>query len=143
MPAPANWGEALAQRLLNDTAVGALVGTKVYPSKPTQDTTGAYVVYFRAGGADVTTLGARSALQPHDVRVECYADTQADADALLVAVVTALCGNKATGVAPWRDRANGVQGCFTQGDGDELVTDDAQPRQVSGQTFRLFFKPPT
>ena len=142
MAAPAKWGEALAQRLLTAATVAALVGTRVFPSKPTQETPGDYVVYFRTGGGDVKTLGSRSGLQPHDVRVECYADTQAAADAILDAVASALCGNRAAGIAAWRDKDNGVHGCFTQADGDELVTDDAQPRQVSGQTFQLWFKPP-
>lgn len=143
MPAPATPSEALAQRLLTDTALIALVDDRVFPSKPTQNTPGDYVVYFRQGGGDSKTLGGRSGLQASEMRVECYATTSAAAEAILDAVVTRLCGRRAAGdlpaVAPWRDRANGVQGCFAQGDSDELVTDDG--KQVSGQTFSLHFKP--
>lgn len=136
---PATPSEAIAQRLLTDESITDLVGAAVFPSKPTQDTPGDFLVYFRQGGGDVKTLGARSGLQPHEMRVECYAATQAAAEGLLAAVVTRLCGDRTAEVAVWRDRANGVHGCFAQGDSDELVTDDG--KQVSGQTFSLWFKP--
>lgn len=139
MPTPATPSEALARRLLTGEAVAALVGTAVHPSKPTQETPGDYVVYFRQGGGDAKTLGGRSALQAHDMRVECYSRTQAGAEAILAAVVTRLCGDRAAAVAVWRDRDNGVHGCFAQGDSDEQVTEDGF--QVSGQTFSLWFKP--
>lgn len=138
MPAPATPSEALAQRLLTDPALIALVGKAVFPSAPPQDQPGDYVVYFRQGGGDQKTLDGPSGLQEHQMRVECYSRTQAGAEKLLAAVAARLCGNPATGAAPWRDRANGVQGCFPQGDADEQVTDDNF--QVSGQTFGLWFK---
>lgn len=141
MSAPATSSEALAQRLLTGAGVTALVGTAVFPSKPTQDPPASYVVYFRQGGGDTRTLAGRGGLQPHDIRVECYARTQADAEAILAAVAARLCGDKATATPAWRDRTNGVQGCFAQGDSDEQVTDDGW--QVSGQTFSLWFKPQT
>lgn len=143
MPAPATPSEAIAQRLLTDTAIVALVDARVFPSKPTQDTVGDYIVYFRQGGGDAKTIAGRSGLQAHEMRVECYAGTQAVAEAILAAVVTRLCGRRAYGTEPavavWRDRENGVHGCFAQGDSDELVTDAGE--QVSGQTFSLWFKP--
>ena len=139
MPTPTTSSDVFAQRLLTGAGVAALVGTRVYPSKPAQDVAEDYVVYFRTGGGDAKTLGGRSGLQPSDIRVECYASTQAAAEAILKAVTTRLCGDRAAGVPGWRDRANGVHGCFAQGDSDEQVLDDGG--QVSGQTFSLWFKP--
>lgn len=141
MPVPANASEAIAQRLLTGTAVAALVGARVFPSKPTQETAADYIVYFRQGGGEVKTIHGRSGLQSHEIRIECYSRTQAVAEQILAAVASRLCGDRAAGVAAWRDRTNGVHGCFAQGDGDELVTEDAF--QVSGQTFSLWFSPQT
>lgn len=135
MSAPTTPGEAIAGRLLSGAPdVAALVGSRIFPSKPTQDAQGDYVVYFRTGGGGNTALGGRIGLQAYEMRVECYARTAGSADAILAAVVARLAGPPA-----WRDRPNGVQGCFPVGDADEQVLDDGD--QVSGQTFSLWFKP--
>lgn len=136
MPAPATASEAFAQRLLTGDAIIALVDAKVYPTKPTQDIDGDYIVYYRTAGGDNKTLDGRSGLQAHDIRVECYSGTSAGAVALLNAVVDRVCGS---GNDRWRDRDNGVQGCFAQGDSDEQILDDGT--QIASQTFSLWFKP--
>lgn len=141
MPAPATPSEAIAQRLLTDATVAALVSDRVFPVKPKQDPVGPYVVYFRQGGGDSKTMSGRGGLQAHEMRVECYAPTEAEAEAVLAACAARLAGDRGAGVAVWRDRGNGVQGCFAQADSDELVTDDGW--MVSGQTFSLWFKPQT
>jgi hypothetical protein len=137
VPNPTNTSEAIGGRLLGSyggadlvEALAARVEQRVYPSKPTQGVAGDYVVYWRAGGSDGSTLAGATGLRANEVRVEAVSDTQAGAEAALDAAAALLDG--------WRDRAIGVQGCFAVGDRDEAVFDDG--RQVSGQTFTLHFK---
>ncbi len=127
-------GEAIAQRLLSDTAIVQLVGQRVAPSVPTQDPTSDYIVYYRVSGGDGRRLAGRNGLQKYDVRIECTAETQARAEAILAAVVARLTPEGER----WTDPANGVQGCSTSGDADEAVLEDN--RRVSGQTFSIWFK---
>lgn len=140
MPNPTTHGEAIAGRLLGSfgdageagalAALEALIGDRVYPSKPTQDPGGDYVVYFRTGGGDGSKLGGANGLKSGSFRVEAVGQTSDGAEAILKQVVALLDG--------WSDRAIGVQGCFAEGDADEATDDDN--RQVSGQTFSLWFK---
>lgn len=132
MANPATPGEAIAGRLLDPAAtiLAALVAGRVYPSKPTQEPTGDYVIYYRAGGGDGANLSGASRLKAHEMRVEATGTTETGAEAVLDAAVALLDG--------WQDRSIGVQGCFGVGDRDESVLEDG--RQVSGQTFRLWFK---
>lgn len=134
MPRPLTEGEAIATRLLTEPAVTALVGTRIYPSKPTQDPAAAYLVYYRTGGGDGRRLGGRHGLQNYAVRVEATAATQGEAEAILAAVRDRLtpAGER------WVDKDNGVHGCSTVGDADEQTLEDG--RQVSGQTFGIWFK---
>lgn len=129
-------GEAIAQRLLADTAVSALVGIRVTPTVPTQDPPGDYVTYYRTAGGEGRTLGGRNRLQNYSVRIEAVAGSQAAANAILTAVVDSLTPREG-----WRDEENGVRGCSTQGDADESVMEDN--RRVAGQTFSIWFKPQT
>lgn len=132
MANPTTPGEAIAGRLTaaDATALAALVATRVFPSKPTQEPTGDYVTFWRTGGGDGGTLAASNGLRQHEMRVECTGSTEAVAESILGAVSARLNG--------WRDRTIGVQGCFAVGDSDETTLDDG--RQVSGQTFGLWFK---
>lgn len=135
MPNPTTASEAIAGRLLGSyggdvTDLAALVDTRVYPSKPTQEPDGDHVVYYRTGGGDGTKLGASNGLRQHEMRVECVSETAAGAEAILDAADALLSG--------WRDRDIGVQGCFASGDRDESTLEDG--RQVSGQTYSLWFK---
>lgn len=133
MPNPTTSSEAIAGRLLAEdaTVLAALIDTRVFPSKPTQEPTGDYVVYYRNGGGDGVTLNGTPRLKAYEIRVECVGETQARAEAILKAVDARLDG--------WRDRDIGVQGCFAVGDSDESTLEDG--RQVSGQTYKLMFKP--
>lgn len=136
MPNPANGSEAIAGRLLgtdgsNVAALAALIGTRVFPTKPTQEQTGDYLAFWRTGGGDGMRLSSPAGLRPVDVRVECRSATEGGAEAILREVVALLHG--------WSNRTIGVQGCFAVGDSDE-ETDPDDGRQVSGQTFQLWFK---
>lgn len=133
MANPTTPAEAIAGRLLADdaAALAALVGDRIWPNKPTQDPACPYVTFFRSGGGDGVRLDGATSLNPAEVRVEAVAETQGEADAVMAAVAERLAG--------WRDRSIGVQGCFPAGDRDEQTNDDG--RQVSGQSFTLWFKP--
>ena len=126
-------GEVLAARLFATSAVTALVGTRIYPTKPEQDPQGDYAVYYRTGGGGGVRLAAPTRLNRYTIRVDCYSTTAAGAEAILAAAAAALSG--------WSDRTNRVQGCFAEEDADELLADDGggSPYQVSGQTFALWY----
>lgn len=132
MPNPTTPGEAIAGRLLgvDATALAELVGTNVFPSKPTQGYQGDYVVYYREGGGDGATLTRANGLKADEIRVDCTSTTEDGAEKIADAVDALLNG--------WRDRSIGVHGCFAVGDRDEQTDDE---KQVSGQTYRLHFRP--
>lgn len=132
MPAPGNEIEAVAGRLATAaTSLYTLIADRSYPGKPAGNASLPYVVFYRASGGDGTTLGGPRGTRQTDIRVDAYARSEEDAEAVLAAVRSQLDG--------WRDRPNGVQGCFAQGDADEEILDD--DRHVSGQTFSLWFNP--
>lgn len=132
MPAPANEIQAIAGRLTaTGTDLEALVDDRVYPSKPTGNATLPYVVFFRQSGGEGANLNAQRGTRQFEIRVDVYATSQEQADEVLEAVFTQLhC---------WRDRVNGVQGCFARDDADEQVLDDGN--HTAGQTFSLTFNP--
>jgi hypothetical protein len=135
VPNPNTPADAIGGRLIGNygaaAGLAALIGTRAYPSKPTQEPEEDYVTFWQTGGGDGITLAGPRQLKSYDVRVEATATTQARAAAILNAVAAVLDG--------WQNKGIGVQGCFAVGDADETVQDDG--RQVSGQTFQLWFKP--
>ena len=106
----------------------ALVASRVYPSKPTQDAVRPFVTWWLVSGDGQKTLSGRSRLQPYELRVEATADTEAAAVAVIQAVRSALDG--------WSSRDEGIQGCFAQEDADQQTLDDGA--EVAGQTFKLW-----
>jgi hypothetical protein len=134
---PATSSEAVAARLTHPTdaaALIALVGDRVFPSKPPQENpTLPYVVWWETGGDGMVTLGGRSTLQPYEVRVECYAETEDESKAILAEVRGLLLLSRAA----WKLLNLGVQGCFASEDADQMTLEDGT--EVSGQTFRLHF----
>src|SRR5262245_48755639 len=130
MPVPTTPGEAIAQRLLANGSITALVNQRVYPSKPEGNPTWPFIVYFRAGGGGGHHLGGRNRTQEYTMRVEVYAEHDTQAQPIIAAVVSAL--------KNWRDIPNKVHGSFATDDADEVVLDDGS--QVPGQSFRLFFQ---
>ena len=131
MATPANPIEAISGRLRETSALTLLIEQRSYPSKPTHDAPLPYVVFYRQSGGDGMNLNGRRQLRQHDVRVDVYAKSQEQANAVLSAVVDQLDG--------WQEKPIGVQGCFAQGDADEETPGDEI--QLSGQTFSLWFKP--
>jgi hypothetical protein len=130
---PATPTEAIVGRLTATTAVADRAAARVYPTLPTQDPGGDYVVVTKTAGGGGMRLASPTRANQYSMRVDCYSTTQAGAEALLAACVGGLAG--------WSDRANKVLGCFPTEDADEQVTDDAggEVYRVSGQTFSLFF----
>jgi len=123
--------EAIAGRLLATSALTALVGSRSYPSKPTDNAALPYVVFYKQSGGDGINLAAVKGTRNYDIRVDVYSTTEEEAEEILEAVAGRLDG--------WQDRPNGVQGCFARGDADEQTQDDGS--QVSGQTYSLWFNP--
>lgn len=135
MANPTTAGEAVAGRLLGTdgtdvSTLAALVAARVYPSKPTQEPAGDYVVFYRQGGGDGMTLAGANRLRQHEMHVEATSTSEDGAEAIIEAVDSLLNG--------WRNTAVGVQGCFAVGDRDEATLEDG--RQVSGQTYSLWFR---
>jgi hypothetical protein len=134
MPSPTTPTEAIVGRLLATAGVTSLVGVNVGPGIPTQDTVTDYVIVYRSAGGGGMRLGSPTTLNQYSMRVDAYAGTEAKAEAILKACVVALAG--------WRDRTQGVQGCFPTEDADEQDTDDegGGAYRISGQTFSLWFQ---
>lgn len=124
--------EVVAGRLLATTAVTAVAGTRVCPLVPAEDPLGPYVVLAQTGGGGGMRLAAPTRLNRFGVRVDCYAPTEGQAQALLAAAVAALAG--------WSDPANGVKAVLPTEDADEDAAADAAGNvyKVAGQTFAVW-----
>lgn len=136
---PKNGTEAIGRRLLTGEDVTALVGERITPNVPTQESEKPYVVFFLMGGGGGSNLSESRRLQQFMYRVEAYGQTDEEATAVLAAVMTRLCGNPRAGVAPWRDLASGVQCCRPVDDADSEVLDDGSI--VCGQAVSIWFCP--
>lgn len=139
MPAPNTPSEAIIGRLLATSGVTTLVDTRIAPVIPTQDDPEVpapvnYICVTKTSGGGGMRLGRPTLLNQYSMRVDCYAATEAEAEAILAACITALGG--------WSDKPNKVNGCFPTADADEQITDDAggSNYKVSGQTFSLWFQ---
>lgn len=122
--------EAIAGRLLDEDEAADLIdliADRVFPSKPAQDTTLPYLVFYLTGGGGMNTVDGPSRLQPRSLRVEGYDRDEAGSAAVLDAATAVLDG--------WRDRENGIQGCFAEEDADQQTDGELE---ISGQTFRLW-----
>lgn len=130
MPAPATPGAALAQRLIQ---AATSARERVFPLKPTRNTKGHYIVYRKTAGGGGKRLNGRNRLQSYLFRIDCYAGSQDEADALLKAVLATL--------AAWDDHENGVHGCFEAEDQDDDLVEDGGGDEyyVAGQTVELWF----
>lgn len=134
MAAPITATECIVGKLLADAGVTALVSTRIYPGLPTQDPANDYIVVTKTAGGNDQLLNGNMQINKYTMRVDCYAMTEARAEAILKAANVPLSG--------WKDRTVGVLGCFNVADSDEQVTDDlgGGVYRVSGQSFTLFFR---
>lgn len=128
-------GQAIVAKLLATSAVTALVGQRVTPGKPDQDSQGDYIVYGKAsGGGGGHRLDGTPGMRWYLIRITAYATTEVAAEAIIGAVREALDG--------WGDESEGVVRCFAQPDQDEIVMPDegGGVYQISGQTFGLWYR---
>lgn len=65
---------AIYNRLSTDPNITGLVGTRIFPVIPSQDTALPYVVYFQSGAEPVMHLNGVSNLTKYELRVEFWAD---------------------------------------------------------------------
>jgi hypothetical protein len=128
----ANVGQAFYARLKTAVA-GTSAGDRVFPTMPTQDQPGDYVVYQKISGGGEIVLGGRSKLQEYSFRVNIYADDEAAAEAIITAM-----SDETNGLPGFVDRANGVQGILPSSDQDADVLDDGT--RIPGQTYSIFFE---
>ena len=131
MPGPANEIQAIAGRLVETgTGLASLISGRAYPSKPTGNCVLPYVVFYRQSGGDGANLSGRRGTRQFEIRADCYATNEEQAEAVLAAVFDRLhC---------WRYSNAGVQGCFARDDADETIDGEIH---ISGQTFALTFNP--
>lgn len=114
-------------------------GARAFAQVNTQEPTLPLVIVSTSGAPGNTRLsGSSSALKPHNVSVDCYATSQALAVALAAQVLALL----APDGTPWRDLANGVQGCFFGDSTEEVLSDESKdtPR-VQRLTFTVWHSP--
>jgi hypothetical protein len=108
---------ALRSRLLTDAGIAALVGSRIaWAARPRRSELPSIALHLISAPRDYTMAGP-SGLVNSRVQVDCWALTNAEADAVADAVNTALSGLRA--------EVNGVQfqGAFLENETD--YTDDA------------------
>lgn len=113
--------EAVYAILVEDAAVGALVGTRVYPQRIPQDVELPAVAYSRISTRRAQRHGGTGEgrrLARARVQVNCEAGSYGQAKALASAVVGALDGVQTTVAGVW------VQGSWAEGEGDEYGETD-------------------
>lgn len=142
MAKPKNPTDAIGERLRAHVKLATRAKDRISPNKPDQEangTTRPYVYFFKIGGGGNTDLDGASHLQSYTYRVAVLASRDEEAEELLGYAREALVGDRAQGIPPWRDLANGIHGCFPADDADADTDDDGE--QFSGQSFRLWFSP--
>lgn len=109
--------EAVRAKLLADTAVAALVGTRVYSNVAPARATLPRIVYEEADRQTVKTLTGVVKLNAYDMSIECHAADYATSKALGKAVTAALDG------AAWLDETNHVRvrGAFHVTEDEEFL----------------------
>jgi hypothetical protein len=131
VPNPADEIEAVAGRLLESSPLTALVQDRAYPNAPARNAAKPYLVFFTTGGGDGNRLSRDRGLKQSEVRIEAHGRSEEESRQVLRAARGQLhC---------WRDRGQGVQGCFARGDADEVLTETEE--HVASQTFGLSFAP--
>ncbi len=81
---------ALANQLLANTGVAALVSTRVYPVRLPQGGTYPAITYSKVSGSRIRTMGSHEDSANPRVQVSCWGKTYADAKGLANAVRIAL-----------------------------------------------------
>lgn len=127
--------QATVSKLKATSAVNDLVDGQVYTVADTQDAGAPAIVVTKLGAEGGSRLDGSRGLRRWTVQIDCYADTEAAAEALAAAVREALAPGEG---AAWRDLAAGVHGTFWE-DSTGSVTDDGV--RVQSETFGVWFQP--
>lgn len=90
------------------------------------------VVYRRVSGGGGNVIGGRSGLQQYTYRVDVYAETETQAEAILTAI-----NDPTNGLPGWRDRSNNVSGVLPTDDADGDILEDGT--RIPGQSFSIWF----
>lgn len=127
--------EALYARMSANSALNTAVGGRIYPVLNTQEPTFPQVVYTKLGGSGGTRLsGGSNSLKRYVVRVDVFAATEAEADAVGKKVRDAITPDG----SPWRDVTNGVQGAFHEDTTADFTEDGLR---LQSETFGVWFVP--
>lgn len=85
---------AVRTRLVADSAVAALVGTRIYPDELPQSPTFPALVYFRASATpEGITQDKRVGPERPRIQIDAWAESRAETDAVYLAVKAALHGH--------------------------------------------------
>lgn len=110
--------QALYAILANDTAVSALVGTRIFPNVIPQDVALPVLAYMRVSGARTNSQTGPSQLARPRFQITCLSRSYSEAKTLAAAVRRALDGYK--GAIASVD----VQGVMIQNEFDTFTDDD-------------------
>lgn len=86
----------LVTHLKNDSAVSALVGTRIYPMKAPQSVTNPYITYQVINDNSNQCLGGSVYQNDTRFQIDCWSTTYSEAKAIKEAVLSALIGFKSS-----------------------------------------------
>lgn len=126
--------QAMVARLKADAAVNDAVSGRVFTVADTQDAGTDAIVITKLGAEGGSTLDGGRGLRRYTLQADCYAATEAAAQALggLVRDAIAPVGGA------WIDHAEGVHGAFFE-DSSAGITEDGV--RVQSETFGVWFEP--
>lgn len=130
---PATPEAALYAKLAGTAAVNDAVGGRITPQLNTQEPTYPLILYRRVGGVSTPTLSGPGSLGRYLFELAVYAETEAHAAAVVVAVEAALFP-----AGGWRDVANGVHGVFPD---DSAADHTDEPRRQWSRLIGIWFQP--
>jgi hypothetical protein len=126
--------DAVIGRLKATSAVAAAVGARVYPQFNTQEPDLPLIVVTKQGVDGRAKLNGNRGRQRYSVKVDVYANTEAEAGSVAAAVYGAICPDGA-----WRDpHVSGVAGALLDDTSEDFTEDGFR---VDSQTFGVWFSP--
>lgn len=127
--------QATVAKLKATAAVNDAVGGKVYTVADSTDAGTQSIVVTKLGAEGGSRLDGSRGLRRYTLQIDCYADTEAEAQSLGKLVRDALTPEDA---AAWRDLAAGVHGCFWEDSTGDITEDGVR---FQSETFGVWFQP--
>ncbi|MES2208585.1 MAG: DUF3168 domain-containing protein [Chloroflexota bacterium] len=127
--------QALVAKLKATAAVNDAVAGSVFTFNDSQDAGAPSVIITKLGAEGRATLNGGRALRKWSVQLDCYADTELEAEAIGALVRETLAP---AGAAPWRDLDAGVHGAFFE---DSTAGETEDGVRVQSETFSVWFQP--